>query len=116
MVVVTDLDATLLTSEYSWKEAESAISRLQHLNFPLVFNSSKTAAEMKDLSEEMRNFSPMIAENGDGETMSEITATEVQEARENVVSAHQPQEIPMAVGQPVVVCRVLQGQQRQLAM
>ena len=64
MVVVTDLDATLLTSEYSWKEAESAVSRLQYLNFPLVFNSSKTAAEMKDLSEEMRNFSPMIAENG----------------------------------------------------
>lgn len=64
LLVVTDLDATLLDANYQWKEAAAVVARLYDLGFPLVFNSSKTIAEMRDLSEEMRNFSPIIAENG----------------------------------------------------
>ena len=57
LLVVTDLDATLLDTNYEWQEARSAVERLHDLKFPLVFNSSKTISEMRDLSEEMKNFS-----------------------------------------------------------
>lgn len=64
LLVVTDLDATLLTHEYSWSEAQPALARLAELGFPVVLNSSKTVAEMKALAGEMELTSPIVAENG----------------------------------------------------
>jgi len=76
LLVVTDLDATLLDSNYQWKEAIAVVERLYDLGFPLVFNSSKTIAEMRDLSEEMKNISPMVAENGGAVAIPKNSATE----------------------------------------
>ena len=63
-LVVTDLDATFLDHSYSWDEAKPAMARLRELGLPLVLNSSKTVAEMKDLAMELGLQSPLVAENG----------------------------------------------------
>jgi mannosyl-3-phosphoglycerate phosphatase len=63
-LVVTDLDASLLDHSYSWYEAKPALVRLRDLGLPLVLNSSKTVAEMKDLAMELGLDSPLVAENG----------------------------------------------------
>ena len=63
-LVVTDLDASLLDHSYSWYEAKPALVRLRDLGLPLVLNSSKTVAEMKDLAMELGLDSPLVVENG----------------------------------------------------
>jgi mannosyl-3-phosphoglycerate phosphatase len=63
-LVLTDLDATFLDHSYSWDVAKPAIARLRELGLPLVLNSSKTVAEMKDLAMELGLQSPLVAENG----------------------------------------------------
>ena len=63
-LVLTDLDATFLDHGYSWDEAKPAVARLRELGLPLVLNSSKTVAEMKDLAMELGLQSPLVAENG----------------------------------------------------
>jgi mannosyl-3-phosphoglycerate phosphatase len=63
-LVLTDLDATFLDHSYSWDEAKPAVARLRELGLPLVLNSSKTVAEMKDLAMELGLQSPLVAENG----------------------------------------------------
>jgi len=64
LLIVTDLDATLLTKDYKWNDAAATILRLQSLGFPIVFNSSKTHLEMMNLSLEMGNLAPIVGENG----------------------------------------------------
>ena len=67
LIVVTDLDGTLLDHEtYKYDSAKPAIDYLKQLNIPLVFNSSKTAAEIIHLSKEMNSIYPFIVENGAG--------------------------------------------------
>ncbi len=67
IIVVTDLDGTLLDHEtYEYDLAAPAIQYLKQLNIPLVFNSSKTAAEIICLNKEMDNVHPFIVENGAG--------------------------------------------------
>jgi mannosyl-3-phosphoglycerate phosphatase len=63
-LVLTDLDATFLDHSYRWDVAKPAIARLRELGLPLVLNSSKTVAEMKDLATELGLQSPLVAENG----------------------------------------------------
>ena len=63
-LVLTDLDATFLDHSYSWDEAKPAVARLRELGLPMVLNSSKTVAEMKDLAMELGLQSPLVAENG----------------------------------------------------
>jgi len=56
LLVFTDLDGTLLTHEgYSWQPAAPALERLRQLDIPLILNSSKTAAEIAALREELDN-------------------------------------------------------------
>ncbi|TVP78721.1 MAG: HAD-IIB family hydrolase [Puniceicoccaceae bacterium] len=64
LLVVTDLDATLLDPKYSWAAAEPAIERLRALGLPLVLNSSKTLAEMAAIRAALRLETPIVAENG----------------------------------------------------
>jgi len=64
LLVVTDLDATLLDHNYSWAGAEPAIGRLRECGFPLILNSSKTLVEMKPLALALGLNTPIIAENG----------------------------------------------------
>lgn len=65
LVVFTDLDGTLLDHHsYSWRAALPAMERLAANGIPLVLNSSKTAAEMRDLQGAMGLRAPFIVENG----------------------------------------------------
>lgn len=64
LLVVTDLDASLLDESYAWCAARPVLARLRSLDFPLVLNSSKTVDEMVDLAAEMGMSSPLVAENG----------------------------------------------------
>jgi mannosyl-3-phosphoglycerate phosphatase len=64
LLVVTDLDGSLLDDSYSWEAARPALHCLKTLGIPLVLNSSKTISEMKDLAHRMGTFAPMVAENG----------------------------------------------------
>ena len=64
LVVFSDLDGCLLNEDYSHKEAEPALARLKRLQIPLVLASSKTAAEMLPIAEELETPYPLICENG----------------------------------------------------
>ena len=69
LLVVTDLDASLLDEQYSWDAAHASLSQLKKHQFPVIFNSSKTLAEMIPLSRKMQKqlnveASPIVAENG----------------------------------------------------
>ena len=68
LLVFTDLDGTLLDHhDYSWTAALPALSRLRAMGVPVVIASSKTAAEIAPLREEMRLAAcPAIVENGAG--------------------------------------------------
>lgn len=63
-LIITDLDATLLEHDYSYKNALPALQFLQRHNIPLVLNSSKTVAELMNLAKELKLSAPIIAENG----------------------------------------------------
>ena len=68
LIVFTDLDGTLLDHEtYSHAEAEPALDRLRALGIPLILASSKTAAELVPLRQEL-GFAhcEAIIENGSG--------------------------------------------------
>ncbi|WP_371328512.1 mannosyl-3-phosphoglycerate phosphatase-related protein [Pantoea sp. 1.19] len=66
LMVVTDLDGSLLDHHtYRWDNALSWLDRLRAREVPLVFCSSKTAAEIRPLQAEMGlEDAPFIAENG----------------------------------------------------
>lgn len=67
MIVVTDLDGTLLDHhDYSWVAAIDAMALLDRRGIPLILNSSKTAAEMRSLRKALGNDCPYITENGSG--------------------------------------------------
>lgn len=68
LIVFSDLDGTLLDhGNYSHSAAAPALARLRHLEVPLILASSKTAAEIVPLREEL-GFSDCeaIVENGSG--------------------------------------------------
>ena len=64
LLIITDLDATLLTEDYSYEAALPAINELKRLSYPIILNSSKTLAELKSLALELELNAPVIAENG----------------------------------------------------
>ena len=63
-LVVTDLDASLLDSTYSWDAAMPSLQRLQELGIPLILNSSKTLSEMSELANALGTMAPVVSENG----------------------------------------------------
>lgn len=65
LIVFSDLDGTLLDHHsYSWRAASPAMAKLAANGIPLIFNSSKTAAEMRHLQNAMGIRAPFIVENG----------------------------------------------------
>ena len=65
LLVVTDLDGSLLDDAYSWTAARPALKRLKEMGIPLILNSSKTISEMRDLAEALSlTGEPIVAENG----------------------------------------------------
>lgn len=65
ILVFTDLDGSLLDhDDYSWSKAIPALKALDKKSFPIIFTSSKTAAEIVSLKEDLGNHHPFICENG----------------------------------------------------
>ena len=66
-IFFTDLDGTLLDHRtYDYFPALPALARLKEKQIPLVFCTSKTAAEMIPFRTEIKNEDPFIVENGGG--------------------------------------------------
>lgn len=68
LIVFTDLDGTLLDHhDYDWSPARPALARLRDLGIPVIIASSKTAAEIAPLRDDI-GFTqcPAIVENGAG--------------------------------------------------
>ncbi len=67
MIIVTDLDGSLLHSKtYSFREAMPALNAIRESGIPLVLCSSKTRAEIEVYRRRLENVHPFIAENGGG--------------------------------------------------
>ncbi len=78
LIVVTDLDATLLDHQtYSFSAALPAINRLQALHIPLILNSSKTTVEMLQIRKRLDNKHPFIVENGSAVILPDADKLEV---------------------------------------
>jgi mannosyl-3-phosphoglycerate phosphatase len=63
-VIFTDLDDTLLDSNYGYKDAEPTIRALEELSIPVVFCSAKTYAEQEVIRRRMGVEHPFIVEDG----------------------------------------------------
>lgn len=64
-VIFTDLDGSLLDHDtYSHQPADALLSTLKNARVPVVLCTSKTAAEVRVLREELGNTDPFIVENG----------------------------------------------------
>lgn len=66
LIVLTDLDGTLLDSSYSFAAAAPALDALKERKIPLVICSSKTRKEIEVYRTRLGNTDPFIAENGGG--------------------------------------------------
>ena len=65
LVVITDLDGSLLDSEtYACDDARPALAELARTQIPLVLCSGKTRAEMHALARDLALAHPFIVENG----------------------------------------------------
>lgn len=64
LVVVSDVDATLVDANYSAAVSAGTIRRLHDRGVPLVLCSSKTRTELESLRRAMGIDDPFIAENG----------------------------------------------------
>lgn len=64
-IIFTDLDGTLLDHhDYSFAEAMPALKKIKEMQIPLIINSSKTFAEIKDIREKMHINWAFSVENG----------------------------------------------------
>lgn len=65
VVIFSDLDGTLLNrGDYRFDAAEPALTELRVRKIPLVLVSSKTAPEMRLMTEALNNTDPFACENG----------------------------------------------------
>ena len=64
LLVVTDLDSSLLDEDYGYSGAVEALNYLSSEGYPLVLNSSKTYAELRELASDLSQCDAVIAENG----------------------------------------------------
>ncbi len=62
--VVSDVDGTLMDHSYNLTPAKETIKTLQKLSIPVILCTSKTAAEVKVIREELNLKDPYIVENG----------------------------------------------------
>lgn len=66
-IVFTDLDGTLIDHyTYSFEPAKAMLATLAKNNIPVIPNTSKTFAEVKQLAAKMLLDGPIIVENGSG--------------------------------------------------
>ena len=73
--VVSDVDGTLMDHSYDLTPAKETIKNLQDLSVPVILCTSKTAAEVKVIRDELKLRDPYIVENGAaiyGETLYKV--------------------------------------------
>jgi len=63
-IIFTDLDGTLIDEEYSYRDAEDALSIIKKREIPLILCTSKTRAEIEIYRNEIGINDPFISENG----------------------------------------------------
>ena len=92
--IVSDVDGTLMDHNYDLTPAREAILTLQKLNIPVILCTSKTAAEVKVVRENLNLQDPYIVENGAaiyGEELKkvngEIILGEKYEVLENILNS-----------------------------
>ena len=66
LIIFTDLDGTLLDSDYSFNAAAEALELIKKSGVPLILCSSKTRLEIEFYREKLKNTDPFISENGGG--------------------------------------------------
>lgn len=67
LIIVSDLDGTLLDHHtYSFDAARPALDKIRELGVPLILATSKTAAEIEQVSRALDISHPAIVENGSG--------------------------------------------------
>jgi mannosyl-3-phosphoglycerate phosphatase len=65
LVIFTDLDGSLLDhNTYSHEAANDAMRIIEERKIPLIFNTSKTLAELLELRFRLNNKHPFVIENG----------------------------------------------------
>lgn len=64
LIIITDMDGTLLDEHYSYDAALPALGMLRDLGIPLIFCTSKTRAEVEIFREQIGVLHPFIVENG----------------------------------------------------
>lgn len=65
ILIFTDLDGSLLDHySYSFEPATTLLQQLHKRSFPIIFNTSKTRAELIELRRNLANSDPFIVENG----------------------------------------------------
>ncbi|AMO54501.1 hypothetical protein GZ77_23345 [Endozoicomonas montiporae] len=65
LIVFSDLDGTLLDHDsYRWDDAMNALQLLEKQNIPVIFNTSKTLREVREIQETTGIRHPFISENG----------------------------------------------------
>ena len=65
LIFYTDLDGTLLNHhDYCWQDAAEMIQKLKDLNFPIIYNTSKTLKEVQKFRDETEVYAPFVIENG----------------------------------------------------
>src|SRR3954470_6757978 len=64
LILFTDLDGTLLDSNYHYDAAIPALKAAEQCGVPVILCSSKTRVEMESIRASMRNAHPFIVENG----------------------------------------------------
>jgi len=89
-IVFSDLDGTLLDHRtYDYSPALPALAKLQEKQIPLVFCTSKTAAEMIPFRKEIKNKDPFIVENGGGRFFHLSSNSEKGEAVAQLIGLYQ---------------------------
>lgn len=65
LIVFSDLDGTLLDhSTYQSDAAEATLQQLRNIKVPIILNTSKTFAEVKEIHNSLKLNTPFIIENG----------------------------------------------------
>jgi mannosyl-3-phosphoglycerate phosphatase len=65
LIVFSDLDGTLLDHcTYQFDAAKATLERLRTINVPVILNTSKTFAEVKEIHSALKLDTPFIIENG----------------------------------------------------
>tara|TARA_B100001989_G_C24441657_1_gene414266 strand:+ start:77 stop:874 length:798 start_codon:yes stop_codon:yes gene_type:complete len=62
--IVSDVDGTLMDHSYDLTPAKETIKKLQKLSIPVILCTSKTAAEVKVIRQDLNLTDPYIVENG----------------------------------------------------